>query len=129
MPPSRGRARANLGAISANCAQLLSHSWVRGESVPETPLPETAERLRAFKKASAAFHGSLVLAALLHQDEYVRKLKAERNVDALQRTASGSDLLLRRVPSMTEGAALRAGGANFDVVGAAWSLFDPTGKA
>ena len=49
-------------------AQLLAHSWVRGEVVPERPLPDTVERLRAFKTASTAIHGSLLMAALLHQE-------------------------------------------------------------
>ena len=49
-------------------AELLSHSWIRGENVSERPLPDTAERLRAFKTASTAIHGSLLMAALLHQD-------------------------------------------------------------
>ena len=48
-------------------AELLAHPWVMGKDVPDRPLPGTVERLRAFKMASAAIHGSLLMAALLHQ--------------------------------------------------------------
>ena len=31
----------------------MSNSWIRGENVPERPMPEAVERLRVFQKATA----------------------------------------------------------------------------
>ena len=30
----------------------MSNSWIRGENVPERPMPEAVERLRVFQKAT-----------------------------------------------------------------------------
>ena len=116
-------------------AELLSHSWVRGERVPERPLPDTQERLRAFKKATTAIHASLLLAVLLHQDSV---LDAERSVgdssgaDGGKRVA-GDDQgsRLRRSISISEGVGLRGGSGSsedFNPLRAAYRLFDPTAK-
>ena len=95
-------------------SQLLSHSWIRGEDVPEKPLPDTAERLRAFKTASTAIHGSLLMAALLHQDS----LKASQG-------AQGEGALKR---TFTEGVGMLQPGSTFNVVRAAYNMFDPDNK-
>ena len=116
-------------------AELLSHSWVRGERVPERPLPDTQERLRAFKKATTAIHASLLLAVLLHQDSV---LDAERSVgdssgaDGGKRVAGGDQgSRLRRSISISEGVGLRGGSGSsedFNPLRAAYRLFDPTAK-
>ena len=113
-------------------AQLLAHSWVRGEDVPERPLPDTVERLRAFKTASTAIHGSLLMAALLHQEGVREQLAAEK----LKRPGMGSwfssgssatkAAVLRR--STTEGVGMLRPEEDFNVVRAAWKLFDPDDK-
>jgi CRP-like cAMP-binding protein len=115
--------------------QLLSHSWVRGEGVSEKPLPDTQERLRAFKTASQAIHGSLLLAALLHQ-EAIRLASAgepRRPEDApaarplaLRRADSVSRL--RRTVTLSEGVGMIQPESRYDVVRAAYELFDPTNK-
>ena len=109
-------------------AQLLAHSWVRGEDVPERPLPETVERLRAFKTASTAIHGSLLMAALLHQEGVREQLQAGK----LRKPSSGwmpgkdKGQLLRR--TTTEGVGMLQPREDFNVVRAAWKLFDPEDK-
>ena len=110
-------------AARLTAAQLINQSWVRGERVPERPLPDTVERLRAFKTASTAIHGSLLLAVMLHQEKVRAALDGddgESRTSALQRTISAS-----------EGVGLAKGRRDaeaFDVIGAAYKLFDPTNK-
>ena len=132
-------------------AQLLAHSWVRGEGVPERPLPDTVERLRAFKTASTAIHGSLLMAALLHQEQLREQLKqsSKRSAGGWLSAALGGG---RRGDSSSGGGAGGGGGGgggqtasplrrsttegigmlnpeeDFNVVRAAWKLFDPDGK-
>jgi serine/threonine protein kinase/ribosomal protein L12E/L44/L45/RPP1/RPP2 len=122
-------------------AQLLAHSWVRGEGVPERPLPDTVERLRAFKTASTAIHGSLLMAALLHQEGVRAQLARTKASKASwlgaalgKRTESGTGpggdsskgALLRR--TTTEGVGTLQPEEDFNVVRAAWRLFDPDDK-
>ena len=132
--------------------QLLSHSWVRGEGVSEKPLPDTQERLRAFKTASQAIHGSLLLAALLHQEairqatsstqersnfafdqasggthaESTKSNPSDGQASELRRSTSVSRL--RRTVSLSEGVGMIQPEQRYDVVRAAYELFDPTNK-
>lgn len=80
--------------------------------MPEQPLPDTAERLRAFKTASTAIHGSLLMAALLYQDS----VKAKAGEGGLRRALTA------------EGVGLLQPGSTFNVVQAAYKVFDPEGK-
>lgn len=116
--------------------QLLSHSWVRGEGVSEKPLPDTQERLRAFKTASQAIHGSLLLAALLHQ-EAIRQASADAPRGAPAGATAAPPLALRRTDSvnrlrrtvtLSEGVGMIQPESRYDVVRAAYELFDPTNK-
>jgi CRP-like cAMP-binding protein len=121
-----------------SAVELLNHSWVRGEGVPDKPLPDTLERLRAFKKASAAIHGSLLLAALLHQ-ERLRESAAEAAAAAAAESAAhaaatkggapthGGGSRLQRTISISEGVGMPAA-SRFDVARAAWRIFDPENK-
>uniref|UniRef100_A0A7S2IWR8 cGMP-dependent protein kinase n=1 Tax=Haptolina brevifila TaxID=156173 RepID=A0A7S2IWR8_9EUKA len=107
--------------------QLLTHPWVRGEGVPERPLPDTVERLRAFKTASAAIHGSLLMAALLYQENVREQLAQSRD---RKKPWGGwgysGNRLLRR--STTEGIGMLQPSEDFNVVRAAFQLFDPEDK-
>jgi len=108
-------------------AQLLAHSWVRGEDVPERPLPDTVERLRAFKTASRAIHGSLLMAALLHQEDVKEQLRqGTLRASGSQSQHDKRHDKLRR--STTEGVGMFTPAADFNVVRAAWNLFDPEDK-
>jgi len=128
-----------------SAAELLTHPWVLGEDVPERPLPETVERLRAFKTASAAIHGSLLMAALLYQESVREQVRFEGDRGSggsgsvwvfgiggggsTNRTemADGKALLRR---STTEGIGMLESrrGSEFNVVRAAYNLFDPDDK-
>ena len=114
-------------ATRLTAAQLINQSWVRGERVPERPLPDTVERLRAFKTASTAIHGSLLLAVLLHQE----KVRAALDGDGDEARTGASESELQRTISASEGVGLAKGKHDaeaFDVIGAAYRLFDPTNK-
>ena len=59
--PTPHRAQRLVGGLLAKppsgrltAAQLMSNSWIRGENVPERPMPEAVERLRVFQKATTA---------------------------------------------------------------------------
>ena len=136
-----GRARQLVEALlepdpdkRLTASQLLQNKWVRGEGVPERPLPETVERLRAFKTASAAIHGSLLMAALLYQDNLREQLSAlprRHSSGAGSEGGSGGGSggggkLLRR--STTEGVGMLQPSEDFNVVRAAYELFDPDDK-
>lgn len=118
-------------------AELLTHPWIQGEDVPERPLPETVERLHAFKTASSAIHGSLLMAALLYQDDVRERVRVEGETSSSSwgsswgfggaKQSGDSKRQLRR--STTEGIGmLQSRGSEFNVVKAAFKLFDPEEK-
>ena len=118
-------------------AELLTHPWILGEDVPERPLPETVERLHAFKTASSAIHGSLLMAALLYQDSVRERVRVEGETSTSSwgsswgfggaKQSEDSKRQLRR--STTEGIGmLQSRGSEFNVVKAAFKLFDPEEK-
>lgn len=88
------------------------------------PLPETVERLRAFKTASTAIHGSLLMAALLHQEDVRARLKHGTLPPQQPTRRAGSDkALLRR--STTEGVGMLQPSEDFNVVREAFKVSPP----